>query len=188
MAILVLEYADEKVKQRREEKKRLDDLAAAHASSPRGRLSSQDSLPNVMKGTLAVADSRPSSRQNSFDARSLSRTSSTNSISRPAANRPGSFTKRKKSARTLFETSRANGSGRKMTVPEKPNVEYFGSTKIASVYAKLAQLLILMPFDFYAQISNLDVALENAEKVHYLLHGDYTTTNHLFIHFVHFVF
>lgn len=163
---------------------------------PRGHASS-DNLPKLTAANLHLKESPRGkavmSKQNSFDLRhTLSRHSSAGSIrsgtkSKPNS-RPGSSstTRRPKSisntggnsGKSLQEPVKMVGLGRKSSmtsmkdvVPvEEPiiEVEYFGNTKIASVYAKLAQLLNLMQPDFCAPLSNFDVALENAEKVYHI--------------------
>jgi hypothetical protein len=165
MTLYVEEYNEEQI---RKEKKRLAELAAAEQSGVRESLPSLTDMTRIpsmsRQGTSSRKGSRPLSRQNSG-----SRCSTPNS-------RPGSSLKSARSSKSLklgVKTKR-DGSINKLhnvnilprVVDEQPKVEFYGSTKIASVFAKLAQLLMLMPFDLFAEdISNVDVAVENAEKV-----------------------
>ena len=179
MTIYVGEYDNEKAA---EEKRKADALEGDNNSS--GPSSSQDAnLPKLTKSNLLQLQLAPISRHNSGvdwpqSGKSSARTSKKSSSE---SSRPGSSGSRKKNrSRSVLnpKTKAPPFVPRRTTVAPKsctvlkevttkkpPTVEYFGSTKIASVYAKLAQLLFLVPSDFFAEISNFDAALEYAEKV-----------------------
>jgi hypothetical protein len=180
MVLLVEDYRDEQIK---EEKKRLADLAAAENGTQRG---AADNLPSLSRQGSGA--SLPISRQSS-SANILSRQNSSGSNQRS-----GRSLVKKKSSKTVLEGTRSNGSNRKMNsllvhkvVAEPPKCEYFGCTKIASVYAKISQLFNLMPFEFFPQMPNLEFALENAEKVNnieYMYHLAFILFVDNFIHLI----
>mmetsp|Transcript_7616 Transcript_7616/g.12820 ORF Transcript_7616/g.12820 Transcript_7616/m.12820 type:complete len:654 (+) Transcript_7616:383-2344(+) len=158
LALYVEEYNEEKIveeKKKRAERAALEQVNARENLPPLTDTSSRNVLGrqgSAKTGSLPRPVSRNNSSRRSVTSKSRSRAKTLN---------PGMAKPTFKQDSSNYKSSTNLTS---VAVVEVPKVEYFGSTKIASVCAKLSQLLTLMPFELFEDTSNIAVALQNAEK------------------------